>query len=291
MATNYDIRPLQLYLQRNLEEIDRVFRANGLRYFLVSGTMLGAVRHNGFIPWDDDVDIAMPRADYERLLKEWKQLLPEYLEFVSAEQDEQYPLPYGKIQDARTTVVEKTYRKYIGGAYLDVFPLDGVPSGALARWWHFTRYLFWYKMLYYSWRDPYKHGHGMSSWVPLMVQKCMKRRFIHRRMRNILMKHDYDQSPFISEHYNRQRRFFPREVFGSPTPIEYEGAMLMGVEKPHEYLLEEYGDYMTLPPEDKRHQHMFFYLDLEHPYRDFIPTYEKWLKSEQTLPLTKNSRT
>lgn len=277
---SYDIRPLQLHLQKNLEEIHRVFSANGLRYFMVSGTMLGAVRHQGFIPWDDDVDIAMPRADYERLLKEWRQLLPNHLEFVSAEQDENYPLPYGKIQDARTTVIEKTYRQYIGGAYIDVFPLDGVPSGSVARWWHFTRYLFWYKMLYYSCRDPYKHGHGVNSWVPLLVQKGFKRKTIHRHLRRILMKRDYDASPFISEHYNRQRRFFPREVFGTPTPLLYEGAMLMGVEQPHEYLLEEYGDYMTLPPENKRHQHNFFYLNLHRPYRDFQETYQRWLAGD-----------
>ena len=276
----YDIRPLQLHLQKNLEELDKVFQANGIRYFMVSGTMLGAVRHQGFIPWDDDVDIAMPRADYERLLKEWHQLLPDYLEFVSAEQDENYPLPYGKIQDARTTVIEKSYRQYIGGAYIDIFPLDGVPSGSVARWWHFTRYLFWYKMLYYSCRDPYKHGRGINSWVPRLVQKCFKRKTIQRHLRRILMKRDYDASPFISEHYNRQRRFFPREVFGKPTPLLYEGSMLMGVEQPHEYLMEEYGDYMTLPPEDKRHQHNFFYLDLHHSYRDFQETYRRWLAGE-----------
>ena len=265
---DYDIRPLQLHLQKNLEEVDKAFNAHGLRYFMVSGTMLGAVRHKGFIPWDDDVDIAMPRADYERLIKEWREVLPDFLEFVSPEQDENYPLPYGKIQDNRTTVVEKTYRKYIGGVYLDVFPLDGVPDSALGRWWHFTKYLFYYKMLYYSFRDPFKHGHGVNSWVPRLVQKLTTRRGLHKRIRRIMMRRDYDASPLISEHYNRQRRYFPKEVFGKPTPLEYEGAMLMGVEKPHEYLLEEYGDYLTLPPEDKRHQHHFHFLDLNRSYKD-----------------------
>lgn len=280
MSTAYDIRPLQLHLQRNLVDIDRAFTAAGLRYFLVSGTMLGAVRHSGFIPWDDDVDIALPRADYERLLREWRTLLPAHLEFISAEQDAHYPLPYGKIQDARTTVVEKSYRHYLGGAYIDIFPLDGVPDHRLARWWHFTRYLFWYKVLYFRFRDPYKHGRGISSWLPRAVQALFSRESVHRHLRRILMEHDYDTSPLISEHYNRQRRYFPRDVFGQPTPIAYEGAMLSGVACPHDYLLEEYGDYMTLPPIEKRHQHHFYYLNLSLPYRDFAPTYHRWLNGE-----------
>ncbi len=265
----YEIRPLQLHLQKNLVALDECFRLHGFRYFLVSGTMLGAVRHQGFIPWDDDVDIAMPRMDYERLLKEWHDVLPEYLEFVSGEQDDNYPLPYGKIQDNRTTVIEKSYRDYIGGVYIDVFPLDGVPSNKLSRWWHFTRYLFYYKMLYFAYRDPYKHGKGINSWVPRMVQRFFSRRTLHGRIRGIMMTHDYDSCPFVSEHYNRQRRFFPREVFGVPTDCEYEGAVLKGVAHPHEYLLEEYGDYLLLPPENKRHQHNFHYLDLKHGYKDY----------------------
>ena len=67
-----------------------------------------------------------------------------------------------------------------------------------------------------------------------------------------MMEHAYDESFFMSEHYNRQTRFMPRSVFGAPTPILFEDAMLMGVECPHEYLEEEYGDYMQLPPEEKR---------------------------------------
>ena len=266
----YEIRPLQLYLQSNLKTIDSVFRLNGFRYFIVSGTMLGAVRHKGFIPWDDDVDIAMPRSDYERLLKEWHDLFPSHLEFVSAEQDDNYPLPYGKIQDNLTTVIEKTYRNYIGGVYIDVFPLDGVPSNTLLRWWHFTKYLFYYKLLYFSYRDPYKHGKGPNSWVPLFVQKTIKHSSIHRWIRHLLMRCDYDVSPFISEHYNRQRRYFPKDVFGTPKDIEFEDATLLGVEKPHEYLLEEYGDYMQLPPENKRHQHNFHFLDLNTSYKERI---------------------
>jgi lipopolysaccharide cholinephosphotransferase len=75
----------------------------------------------------------------------------------------------------------------------------------------------------------------------------------------------------MSEHYNRQRRYILNSVFGAMTPIEFEGVMLSGVEQPDEYLTIEYGNYMQLPPEDKRRTHSFHYLNLELPYRDYKP--------------------
>ena len=76
---NYDIRTLQLYLLENLKTLHSVFEKHNLRYYLVSGTMLGAVRHKGFIPWDDDIDLGMARADYERFIEHSKEWLPEHL--------------------------------------------------------------------------------------------------------------------------------------------------------------------------------------------------------------------
>ena len=266
---NYDIRTLQLYLLENLKTLHSVFKKHNLRYYLVSGTMLGAVRHKGFIPWDDDIDLAMPRADYEKLIKYSKEYLPDYLEFICAENDAKYPLPFGKIQDSRTTIIEKSYRDYIGGAYIDIFPLDGVPESEIKRKWHFTRYLFWYKMLYFVCRDPFKHGHGPKSWIPLLCQKIFSLKFVQSKLRNILMECDFDDSKFISEHYNRQRRYMPKEIFGNPTGIDFDGYVFDGVEYPDEYLTIEYGDYMQLPPEGKRKQHCFYYLNLDLPYREY----------------------
>ena len=106
MAT-YDIRPLQLRMLRVVEAVDRCCRDHGLRYYIWAGTQLGAVRHKGFIPWDDDIDIAMPRPDYEQLIAHSREWLPAPYEFVCAETDAAYPLPFGKIQDASTTLIER----------------------------------------------------------------------------------------------------------------------------------------------------------------------------------------
>lgn len=120
MAT-YDIRPLQLRILKNLLAIDKVCKEHNLRYYIMAGTMLGAVRHKGFIPWDDDLDIGMPRADYDLLMTNAKEWLPKPYEAVCAENDKEYPLPFAKIQDADTTLIERMHLKYLGGVYIDTY--------------------------------------------------------------------------------------------------------------------------------------------------------------------------
>ena len=112
MAT-YDIRPLQLRILRILLAVQKVCEEHNLRYFIIAGTLLGAVRHKGFIPWDDDLDIAMPRRDYDMLCQPASEWLPAPYEMVSFETDpENYPLPFAKIQDASTTLIERILEAY-----------------------------------------------------------------------------------------------------------------------------------------------------------------------------------
>ena len=130
---NYDIRPLQLRILKNLLAVDKVCKEHNLRYYIMAGTMLGAVRHKGFIPWDDDLDIGMPRADYDLLMANAKEWLPKPYEAVCAENDKEYPLPFAKVQDADTTLIERMHLKYLGGVYIDIFPLDGVPESRMRK--------------------------------------------------------------------------------------------------------------------------------------------------------------
>lgn len=148
VMAEYNIRELQLRILETLKAVDNVCREHNLRYYIWAGTMIGAVRHKGFIPWDDDLDIAMPRPDYDRLIEHAAEWLPKPYEMVCAENDGVYPLPFAKIQDADTTLIERMHLKYLGGIYLDVFPIDGVPEGAVARKLHFARYEYYKRVLY-----------------------------------------------------------------------------------------------------------------------------------------------
>ena len=266
---HYEIRPLQLHILEILLAIDKVCQEHNLRYYIMAGTMLGAIRHNGFIPWDDDIDIGMPRKDYELLIKNSKQWLPKPYEFICTENDKSYPLPFGKIQDANTTLIERIGLKYLGGVYIDVFPLDGVPNNKMRQDIHFAKYQFYKKALYLTGRDPYKHGKGVSSWIPLLCRKLFKLGTIQKSIRKILMKYNFDTTTYIADYDDGKKGVMHKAILGNPTPVTFEGRNVMGVQNHHTYLKQKYGDYMQIPKENKQRQHNFYYLDLDKPYRNY----------------------
>lgn len=250
--------------------LDHVCQEHGLRYFLWAGTMLGAVRHGGFIPWDDDLDIAMPRKDYDLLMAHAKEWMPEPMEVVAAETDDDYPLPFAKIQDASTTLIERMHLRYLGGIYMDVFPLDGMPESSLQRRRHFIKYQWYKKMLYYVHRDPYRHGHGPSCLPFLLARKLYTMKGIQDKMRDMQREYDYDRCDFIVDHDDGLKGIMPKSLLGKPTPVQFEDKTVMGVENPHEYLTQKYGEYMVIPDGNHQRQHNFHLLDLEKSYKDKI---------------------
>ena len=268
---NYDIDILHRRILRILMAVDKTCREHHLRYYIWAGTMIGAVRHKGFIPWDDDIDIAMPRPDYEQLIAHSHEWLPQPFEFVCAENDSKYPLPFGKVQDASTTLIERTHLHYLGGIYIDVFPIDGVPeSNRVKQWLHFARYEYWKRVLYLIHRDPYKHGHGPSSWVPLLCRKVYTMQGVQRKIRHLLLKYDFEQSSMVADYDDSRRGTIEKSVLGTPTPYDFEGESVLGVEQYDTYLTNKYGDYMTIPDGDHQRQHNFHVLDFEKPYREGI---------------------
>ncbi|MBO5026435.1 MAG: LicD family protein [Bacteroidaceae bacterium] len=268
---NYDIRPLQLRLLDILAVIHRMCEEHGLRYYLVDGSLIGAVRHKGFIPWDDDMDICMPREDYELLIKHSREWLPSPYEFVCFENDSNYPLHFGKIQDAGTTLIERPHLYYLGGVYVDIFPIDGAPENRLCQHLYQWRYKYLTKALYFLFRDPYKHGHGPSCWIPLLVRKIYTLPGLQGKIKRHMMKYDLQTSRIAAVNHNDGLGSMvdKENVLGDPTPVEFEGRMVWGMKDNDAYLTQLFGDYMTPPPPDKIHQHNFFYMDLEKPYREY----------------------
>ena len=262
----YDVRQLQQRILGNLLAVDKVCREHALHYYIYDGTMLGAVRHQGFIPWDDDLDIAMPREDYETFITRANEWLEEPYEFVSYETDSTYPLPFGKVQDAGTTLIERPHLPYLGGLYIDVFPIDGVPSNALLRRLHLVRYDVLKKLVYMAYRNPYRHGHGPSSWLPLLCRKVVGQQRLQRATRRLLRKYPFSQSSTVCVFDDGFRGVVDKEVLGRPTPVAFEGHEVMGVEQAHEYLTHMYGDYMAIPPHGDQRQHGFHYVDFNTPY-------------------------
>lgn len=268
---DYDLKALHGRILNILLALDKVSREHGLRYSISFGTMLGAVRHGGFIPWDDDLDISMPRPDYEVLIAHSSEWLPKPYEFVCAENDPTYPLPFGKIQDASTTLIERRHLYYLGGVYIDVFPEDGYPDSAIGRRMQRLRYDYLKKVLYFIHRDPYRHGHGPASWLPLLARRFYTMDGVQRRLRRVMTRYSYDDSRLACSYTESYDKISDKKLLATYAPYTFEGHTVQGVADYDRYLSLYYGDYMTLPPEDRRVQHNFDYLDLDRPYSDYRP--------------------
>lgn len=263
------LKELHHNLLHTLKTIDRVCQEHGLRYYIIAGTMLGAVRHKGFVPWDDDADVALPRPDYEKLLTHANEWLPEPYELVSAKQDKMYPYVFARIQDASTTYILRRHFEFVGGLPVDVFPLDGMTENRLLQRWHYFKFALAKKLLYFSTVDPYKHGHGVRCLLPLLMRRIISQSWAHRHADNVQKEYAYECSRLVADHDNKPSRgILPREVYGTPTPIDFEGTRLMGVAQADTYLRYCYGDYMQMP-HDLPPQN-FRYLDLKTPYRTYV---------------------
>ncbi len=294
-GTNYDIRTLQLHLLAMLKDVAAAFERHSLRWYMADGTLLGAVREKGFIPWDDDVDLAMPRPDYDRLIAHSREILPEPYEFVCYENDKKYPLHFGKVQDASTTLIERPHLYYLGGVYLDIFPIDGVPDSPLARRLHNLRYQTLRKMLYLRCRDPFRHGRGPSSWVPRLLRRLYTVDKLQAAIRREMTRCPFETSRLVAVNLNDGiPSIVDRElVLGEPTPTGFEDMQAAGMRDNGTYLRQVFGDYMTPPPEGARHIHRFHCLDLHRPYRQYAgakPGEDRCRKEVQSHPAASTAR-
>lgn len=267
---NYDIRTFQKRSIVLLTAIDKVCKEHNLTYYIIAGTLLGAVRHKGFIPWDDDMDIALMRDDYDKLMQHADEWVPEPFYVVNHENTPHYPKYFAKLEDTSTTIVERFYLGYAGGIYMDIFPLDDVPDNKLLRSIHFYKFNLSRRLLYFLYRDPYKHGHTFGARCIKMLQSLVDKKTAHDMAQRILREyHNKKSCNYVMTHDDGNRAYH-KSVFMQPTIEEFEGVKACAPTIPHGFLSVLYGDdYMLLPPVEKRVSHFHDYCDLEKPYRDF----------------------
>lgn len=267
MSYNYDIREFQKRSVILLETVDRVCREHGLTYYIIAGTLLGARRHKGFIPWDDDMDIAMMRHDYDILLENADKWLPEGFKIVDNIRNPRYPKYFAKMEDCSTTLVENWYLGYAGGIYIDIFPLDEVPDNKLLRAFHFYRFNLLRRIEYLLFRDPFKHGHGFESMLIRALQSCISRDWVQRRSRRVIGEFNGRRNCNLVMTHDDGFRAYDKSVFGLPSKVIFEGLEVSAPSRPEGFLEVLYGpDYMTPPPASERRSHFHAYCDLNTPY-------------------------
>lgn len=269
MAKTETLRKLQLLELKIALEIKRVCEKNGLRFFLTGGTLLGAVRHGGFIPWDDDMDISFSRSDYDAFTAACKtDLGPEFL-LQTWDTDPSYPFPAGKIRLKGTHAQERfSAEGNENGIYVDIFPFDNVPDGAwayrLQSWrYYLGKRLLWMKKGYgrciagESIAKKFKYHLAAVLVAPLPYARL--KRWMDRAMRR------YDNEPtrlaIVPGVYSFSRETIDRSWLDDLAPVSFEGHTFPAFRRKEEYLRKVYGDYMRLPPEDQRAGHEFTILD------------------------------
>ena len=258
-----------------LKEFVRVCETLDLTYYLVCGSALGAVRHGGFIPWDDDIDVALPRRDYERFLREAPGLLPGHLFVQSFHTDPCFPYIYGKLRDSRTTCIEKNtaHLPIHHGVGMDIFPLDGCPRGKCRRLVFELRKKWYLHLLGAAFAPPRGLMHRLEYRLKRLLGVHRRSAAIAKRFDALLRKYPPEDSPLWCSHGGWQGtlEYAPREQYGTGAFREFEGLRVRIPQQYHAYLTQKYGDYMTPPPRQESH-HRYVVVDCHRPYPEYYTT-------------------
>lgn len=267
--------PLQQKETEILELFIRLCTKLGLAYYLVCGTALGAVKYQGFIPWDDDVDVAMPRQDYERFLEQAPALLPEGMFLQNYRTDLAFPQIFSKLRNSNTTYIEKSAAglPINHGIYIDIFPLDGYPEDPREQ-----RKLERKKRLYL-----HMLGAAFAEPAPLhsrILYRIKRVLGFHRRTAQIARSYErmissfpLEESSLWCNHGNWQGKleYAPREQYAAGAPAVFEGLQVRIPERYQEYLTQKYGDYTQDPPVQEQIGHHYYEVcDTQRPYTDYV---------------------
>lgn len=263
MITDDELQKLHQTLDEILDYAVSVCEQHGLTYVLLYGTALGAYRHHGIIPWDDDLDIGMPRDDYEKFLRILSETPDPRYTLQTGENEPNYFFSFAKIRKNGTIFVENCVgpRYKHNGVFIDVFPIDGVRAPrSFAQRLRTARIRYLLHSLRFDVSRSLYRSRGRVRYLA-DVLLCAPARLIptRRRLQRVqrLMQHDGANEPYAAQFEDvSAAEIVPREVYFPPREIEFNGKMRCVPRQIETYLALAYGDdYMQLPPEAQRRTH------------------------------------
>lgn len=253
------LRQIQMVQLEMLAEVDRICRKCGIKYNIIAGTMLGAVRHGGYIPWDDDADVAFLRPEYERFRDVVKtELDTGRFYFQDNRRTKGYRWGYGKLRRKNTLFLREhqEHMPYSQGIFIDLFPLDGVPDNYILRGIQNFECFCIRKLLWSEVGQVADKSFLKRQWFHLLAKVPEK----------VIWRHYYRMVAKANRRKTRMVRIltFPtpnneygyyRNWYESSAGIGFEGHTLQGVKDYDSYLSFKFGDYMELPPKAMRKTH------------------------------------
>lgn len=258
-----EIKFIELQL---LLKIHDICREQGFRYTLIGGSLLGAVRHKGFIPWDDDIDIAMPRPDYEKFMEHCKNNCNDIIALCN-KYEPNYGYLFGKICAADTVLVEENANRFNVdmGIYVDVFPIDALGDTYKEAVSKFRQTeLFRELLVAANWKRFFKSKTHSVIYEPIryimyIVSRLFSFRFLISKI-ECKSVGDYDNAKYVGVICGsyRKKEIMKKEIFESPIEMDFESHKVCGIKNYDSYLKNIYGNYMEMPPAEKRITHHTF---------------------------------
>lgn len=256
------LRELQLAELDGLKFFDDFCRNNGLTYYMCGGCLIGSIRTKGFVPWDDDIDVLMPRPDYEQFLKLYKEKNPsERFVLLDGTKEATYGNIFAVLMDTNHTMV-KEYQQNMDmphGIPLDIFPIDGLASGKIGRIMQYV-----WTMIYSLFRSgivPKNQG-GLLSFGSKILLGIFRGKGIRYKIWKFAEKrmscHSFETADNVAElcaGFYFMKKVYPRSIYDGVTEVEFEGRKYLAMKNYDDYLKIPFGNYMELPPEDERVAH------------------------------------
>lgn len=267
-----EMTAMQYKLLMMLEYFHRFCIDNNIKYYVVGGTTLGAVRHNGFIPWDDDIDVGLPRDDYERLLQLFPKSNNQYIIESVYSSDKTFCYCFSKIYDTSTTLIENISKPIKRGIYIDIFPIDGVGNSkeeVVNTFKTISRKKDLLTLRTVKINNKRKWYKNVLLWsVQHIPESMIDNKKLCIEINDLCKKKRYDDCVIVGNLVGAwgKKEIMPKKLFGKPTLHKFENIEVYVQEDYDGFLTHIYGDWRKLPPEEKRVSHHDYILDLNHSY-------------------------